>query len=56
MNESTRIMEAYNSIDRKSQSTYGKRTKMLVGKYIIEQQDENGNMQLVTVNVPDEIL
>lgn len=56
MNESGRIMKAYESINAGSKPTTGKRSKMFVGNYIIERHDENGNIELVTINVPDEIL
>ncbi len=56
MNESGRILDAYKKIKASPFSASGKRTKMLVGNYIIEQLDENGNLELVTASVPDEIL
>jgi hypothetical protein len=55
MNESGRILDAYKTIKSSLFSVPRKRAKMLVGNYIIEQLDENGNLELVVVSVPDEI-
>jgi hypothetical protein len=55
MNESGRILDAYKTIKSSQFSVPRKRAKMLVGNYIIEQLDENGNLELVAVSVLDEI-
>lgn len=54
MNDSDRILNTYKTTKTSPFSVSGKRTKMLVGTYIIEQLDGNGNLEQITVTVPDE--